>query len=85
MDVTRKDKAMSVKKRLNPTVSVNFTVDEINEIRMLQERDEPKPLTSRKILDDGETWYYCTACGELIVNSKWNFCPNCGQRLDAEL
>ena len=28
--------------------------------------------------------FYCGKCNKWIDNHKWNFCPNCGEKIDKE-
>ena len=41
-----------------------------------------KPLTEMpKPKIDGRTWEHCGKCDEIIFR-QYNFCPNCGRRID---
>ena len=40
--------------------------------------------TCHKVLDfDGTAWI-CSECGEHIGPRRWNYCPNCGRRIEVE-
>ena len=40
--------------------------------------------TCHKVLDfDGTAWI-CSECGEHIGPRRWNFCPNCGRRIEVD-
>lgn len=40
--------------------------------------------TCHKVLDfDGTAWI-CSECGEHIGPRRWNYCPNCGRRIEVD-
>ena len=54
-------------------------------IMELKERDKPKRVVYEHGFEDSRLIYYvqrCKSCGEQYDPSeKFNFCPNCGQRI----
>lgn len=72
-------------KKLNPKISIDLSVEEINEINELRERDTAKALVrkSYKFKDKDEYYEACPICGSIVSGTK-KFCTECGQRLDAE-
>ena len=55
------------------------------EIMELKERDKPKRVVYEHGFEDNRLIYYvqrCKSCGEEYdPNEKFNFCPNCGQKI----
>lgn len=33
-------------------------------------------------LPKGHRWCHCSECGEMIVGRPYNYCPNCGAKMD---
>lgn len=74
----RKEKHMN---KLKGSVDVRLSLDEVNRINELIERDTAKAIVQKKI---GDTIIECCPyCGKMQF-SKYNFCAECGQRLDHE-
>lgn len=71
--------------RLNGTVDLRLSVDDVNSINELIERDTAKPMVESQ-LKDGTIIEHCPACGAVLgpihVEEKWPFCYRCGQRID---
>ena len=55
------------------------------EIMELKDRDKPKRVVYEHGFEDNRLIYYvqrCKSCGEEYdPNEKFNFCPNCGQKI----
>ena len=68
--------------RLNGTVNVNLSVAKVNYLNELIERDKAKPMVENQITENGRIYLECPVCR--CFNTSYNFCPNCGQRLDKE-
>lgn len=49
---------------------------------------EAEPIKHGRWIEIGHPWYECSECGErtAVVNLNgevvWNYCPNCGARMD---
>ena len=59
----------------------------INYMEVLEkQRQEPKIghwITTRTLMHDGE--FYCDRCKcEAPKNKKWDYCPNCGAKMESE-
>ena len=69
--------------RLAEYEDTGLTPDQIME---LKERDKPKRVVYEHEFEDNRLISYvqrCKSCGEAYDPSeKFNFCPNCGQRLE---
>lgn len=72
---------MSEMKNLTATVNLNMTVEKLNELNKIIERDRAKPIRQEEyaafLMD------YCPVCGEALIREA-NFCHKCGQRVDRE-
>ena len=66
-------------KRLKGKTTVELTIEEVNEINELIERNEKKAIRH----NDEYNLDHCPTCGSLIFDHH-DFCPYCGQRLDHE-
>ena len=75
---------MAIRKKLNPTVEIPMTVDEINEYRAMLDKAKPKAVVPFKITPtDTKNLYKCPSCNRTIFKDE-NYCPGCGQCLDQE-
>ena len=64
-----------------PILDVRLSLEEVNKINELIERDTAKAITQEKV---GETTLeYCPTCHSLMLTGD-TFCRKCGQRLDAD-
>ena len=63
--------------KIKGAMDVRLTLDEVNEINSLIERNTAKAVRA----DD--TLAYCPNCDKAILD-LYIFCPRCGQRLDQE-
>ena len=43
---------------------------------------EAEPIKHGRWKWNGE--YVCSVCGGISSRTKWNYCPNCGARMDGE-
>ena len=66
-------------------VRVDMTIDEINKVSGLLERDVAKPCIRVKTKIGKKDFQYdkCPVCDEVVVSGA-DFCTKCGQRLDKE-
>lgn len=72
---------MSKMKNLTATVNLNMTVEKLNELNKIIERDRAKPI--RQEAHAAFLMDYCPVCGEGLIREA-NFCHMCGQRVDRE-
>ena len=68
-------------KRIKGMTEIKISVDDINHLNELIDRDEPKPIVIKTYSDS--TFECCPKCG-ICVGKNYKFCSNCGQRLDTE-
>lgn len=66
-------------KTLKGKTTVELTIEEVNEINEMIERNEFKPI----VHNDEYNLDYCPTCNSLTFDHH-DFCPYCGQRLDHE-
>lgn len=66
---------------IRSTVTINLTIEQVNEINELIVRDEALPVIPYK--DEPEKWSCCPQCRRLL-NHEDNFCRECGQRVDTD-
>lgn len=64
---------------LKGTIDIRLTLDEVNHVNALIERDTARAIIADKQYD----LCYCPVCKK-IPTSTYKFCPYCGQRLDME-
>lgn len=72
--------------RIKGSVTITLTAEEVVGINDLMEKDMPKPLIEHTFRD-GSTSTKCPRCDRFISvtgRGDWNYCPDCGQRLDNE-
>lgn len=69
---------------LNPKVSVEFSLSNLNRINELIERDTAMAVLERAYSTSLGNYYLCPKC-ELMLVSEANFCHRCGQRVDQDL
>ena len=71
--------------KLKGNITITLTAEEVVGINDLLEKDMPKPLVEHEF-KDGTTGTKCPRCGRFIcaVGGAWNYCPDCGQRIDTE-
>lgn len=69
---------------LNPKVSVEFKLSDLNRINELIERDTAMAVIEKTYSTSYGNYYLCPKC-ELMLVSEANFCHRCGQRVDMEL
>lgn len=68
-------------KRIKAMTEIKVSVDDINHLNSLIEKDYAKPLKVKRV--DDRVTYWCPSCNRCVVD-EWAFCPRCGQRLDTE-
>lgn len=61
------------------SLDIRLSLDEVNHVNTLIERDTAKAEKA----DDKYDLTYCPVCNSVTINS-YVFCPKCGQRLDHE-
>lgn len=67
--------------QIRGSVDVRLSLDDVNKINELIERDTAKAIVQKKI---GQTILECCPyCGKMQF-SRVNFCSECGQRIDAD-
>lgn len=67
--------------QIKGSVDVRLSLDDVNKINELIERDTAKAITQQKI---GKTTIErCPYCGKMLFG-KANFCGECGQRIDTD-
>lgn len=64
-------------KKLKGKTTVELTIDEVNAINELIERNEEKAI----VRDEKYDLEYCPVCNQSVF-VHYKFCPHCGQRLD---
>ena len=75
--------------KLKGKVTLELTVEAVNHINALLERDDPKPPVDEGYFTDG-SWhevYRCPVCNAHVGNKELGidaFCIKCGQRIDRE-
>ncbi len=81
--VTKIDECYAAVALLKEYEDTGLTPEQIME---LKERDKPKRVVYEHGFEDSRLIYYvqrCKSCGEAYDPSeKFNFCPNCGQKLE---
>ena len=65
--------------KLKGSMDVRLSLDEVNHINELIERDTAKAEKA----NEKYNLTYCPTCSK-VTNSTYTFCPECGQRLDHE-
>lgn len=65
--------------KLKGSMDVRLSLDEVNHINELIERDTAKAEKA----DEKYDLTYCPTCSKVTI-STYTFCPACGQRLDHE-
>lgn len=73
--------------KLKAKASVELTLEQVNHINNLIERDKAKPIIEARLETLDEKFYKCPTCGRPTGYVKDNdnpFCKKCGQRLDYE-
>lgn len=68
-------------KPIKGKMSIELTIEDVNYINSLIERDTPKPMKEYK----GEGWStpLCPRC-EKVINTNMEYCWWCGQHIDLE-
>lgn len=69
---------------LNPKVSVEFKLSDLNRINELIERDTAMAVIEKAHSTSISNYYLCPKCEEVLVRDS-NFCHRCGQRVDQDL
>lgn len=75
---------MAIRKKINPTIEIPMTVDEINEYRAMLDKAEPKPIVAYTFTEGGTEYYKCPVCGGSVYKGH-KFCSTCGQAIDTEV
>ena len=76
--------------KLKGTIDVRLSLDEVNEINELIDRNTAKAVKLHRYevkMSDGteiSPTELCPTCGEITGYTKGTFCAMCGQRLDRE-
>lgn len=70
-------------KRIKAITEIKVSVDDINHLNTLIDRDEPKSPVVKRYLADGGEYTVCPICARLI-SDNYHFCSQCGQRIDRE-
>ena len=70
-------------KRIKAITEIKVSVDDINHLNALIDRDEPKPPVVKRYSADGGEYTVCPVCARL-VSDNYHFCSQCGQRIDRE-
>ena len=65
--------------KVKGSMDVRLTLDEVNNINALIERDTAKAV----VADEAYNLCYCPICKSIPLTGD-TFCRKCGQRLDAE-
>ena len=65
--------------KVKGTMDVRLTLEEVNTINDLIERDTAMAV----VADDKYDIEYCPVCGGVVIRTD-QFCDKCGQRLDQE-
>ena len=68
-------------KRIKGMTEIKVSVDDINHLNELIDRDEPKPVIVKTY---GDSVFICCPECERATSNDYKFCPRCGQRLDME-
>lgn len=74
-------------KRMNPKMTIELTLDDVNHINELIERDKAKPCVEHRLKTLDEIIYECPACEEALgINGASGiiFCRKCGQKVDTD-
>lgn len=73
-------------RQINETMQVRMTLDEANLVNELLKRNTATPVKAEEYTDgEKKEYHYCTVCGCFVgIGSIHNFCPNCGQKQDAQ-
>lgn len=66
-------------KTLKGKTTIELTIDAVNELNEMIERNEKKPI----VHNDEYNLGYCPNCGSMVFD-HYDFCSKCGQRLDKE-
>lgn len=69
---------------LNPKVSVEFSLSNLNRINELIERDTAMAVIEKVYSTSPDNYYLCPKCEEVLIREV-NFCHRCGQRVDQDL
>lgn len=65
--------------KIKGSMDVRLSLDEVNHINSLIERDVAKAVKKHDTYDIT----FCPVCDNVVI-SAYKFCPTCGQRLDAD-
>ena len=68
-------------RRIKGMTEIKVSVEDINHLNALIDRDTPKPIIIKRI---GESDYECCPICNRLAVANYYFCPNCGQRFDKE-
>lgn len=74
----------AVRKRLNNSLIIGWLIRIINEIPTA---DVAPVVHGRWGVEVGMNWFkerICPVCKKYIESNFWNYCPNCGARMDGE-
>lgn len=72
-------------KALNPRMTIEMSLDDVNHINDLIERDQAKPIKEIYLKTFNENIYECPVCGYALGElASTSFCRGCGQRLDVD-
>lgn len=72
--------------KLKGKIAVELTIEQVNEINALIERNKPRALKKYVYSDPSlKPTSLCPACEHtLILTDSVSFCPRCGQALDKD-
>lgn len=70
-------------KKINGKLVVNLTIDDVNYINTLLERDNPKAMRKYETSEGTHILDMCSVCGAVLGKTD-NYCNKCGQRVDHE-